>query len=352
MDLKKYTRVLVYLCLGGVLVWFGFRYLLPILLPFLIGFLLSRIAEPIIRALQKNKTLPRWVCSTASMILIYAVLGAALFFLFRALMAELRSFVTELPALLSSLAGPMQALQDRLSAAAARLPDGLGSALSQWIGNLFESGSVLAERLYLWLFHMVTGTVSSLPSILLFLVTAILSSFMLSSEWPALRKSVMKRLPPRWQKWLTAFSQRLRAAMGGWVKAQAKLIGICFVLLTAGLWFLGVSYPLLFGGIIALVDALPVLGVGTVLIPWAVISFVQGEASRGFGLLILYGAASLSRTALEPRLLGRQIGLSPVITLFAMYAGYRLMGVLGMVLFPICAILLKQFTDLWETQKN
>ena len=72
----------------------------------------------------------------------------------------------------------------------------------------------------------------------------------------------------------------------------------------------------------------------------------------GFGLLILYAVASLTRTALEPRLLGRQIGLSPLVTLFAMYAGYRLMGIAGMILFPICAILAKQFAELWEIQKN
>lgn len=352
MDLKKTTRVLLYIALGLSFAWLGLKYLLPILLPFLIGFLISRIAEPIIRALQKNKSLPRWVCSTASMILIYAVFGVGVFFLFRALISELQSFVQELPALLSSLTEPMQALQNRLSAMAEKLPDGLGDTLSQWIGNLFESGSVLAERLYLWLFELVSGTVSSLPSILLFLFTAILSSFMLSSEWPALRSALLRRLPRRWQTWLTTFSQRLKAAMGGWFKAQAKLMGISFALLTAGLWILGVPYPLLFGGIIAVVDALPVLGVGTVLIPWAILSFVQGEATMGFGLLILYGTASLSRTALEPRLLGRQIGLSPVITLFAMYAGYRLMGILGMILFPICAILVKQFTELWEAQKN
>lgn len=352
MDVRKFYRIALYVALAIGFAWVGFRYLLPILLPFFIGFLLSRVAEPIIRALQKNKTLPRWVCSAASMVLIYVVLGVGLFFLFRSLLLELQGFVAQLPELLASLAGPMQALQSWLSSLASRLPDGIGDALSQWIGNLFESGSVLLESLYGWLFRLVTNTVSSLPSMVLFLVTAILSSFMFSSQWPVLRVQLMRRLPEAWQKHINAFTQRMKSAMGGWCKAQLKLMAICFAVLTAGLWILGADFPLLFGGIIAVVDALPVLGSGTVLIPWAIVMFLQGNTPMGFGLLILYGVASLTRTALEPRLLGRQIGLSPLLTLFAMYAGFRLMGVAGMILFPICAILVKQFTELWEMQKN
>lgn len=352
MDVKKFSRIALYAAMAIGFAWVGFRYLLPILLPFFIGFLLSRAAEPIIRALQKNKTLPRWVCSAASMVLIYVVLGVGLFFLVRSLLQELQAFVAQLPQLLASLAGPMEALQNWLSSMAAKLPDGIGDALSQWISNLFESGSVLLESLYGWLFRLVTNTVSSLPSMVLFLVTAVLSSFMFSSQWPALRNQLMKRLPKTWQRHIDTFTNRLKSAMGGWCKAQLKLMGVCLAVVTVGLWILGTDFPLLFGGIIALVDALPVLGAGTVLIPWAIVSFLQGDGPLGFGLLILYGVVSLTRTALEPRLLGRQIGLSPLVTLFAMYAGYRLMGVAGMILFPICAILAKQFVELWEMQKN
>ncbi len=352
MEGKKLSRIILYGALAVALAWLGFRYLFPILLPFFIGFLMAKIAEPLIRGLQKNKTLPRWVCSAAGMALIYVALGTGLFFLARAMLLELQSFVSQLPQLLQSLAGPMGKLQNWLSSMASRLPDGLGTALSEWIGNLFASGSVLLDSISGWLFQMVTGTVSSLPSTLLFLVTAILSSFMFSSQWPSLRQQLMSRLPNTWRKRIGSFTQRLKSAMGGWCKAQFKLMTICFAVVTAGLWILRVEFPLLFGAIIAIVDALPVLGAGTVLIPWAVVCFLQGNPSMGIGLLILYVVVSLIRTALEPRMLGHQIGLSPLLTLFTMYAGFRLVGILGMILFPICAILIKQFTDLWETQKN
>ena len=145
---------------------------------------------------------------------------------------------------------------------------------------------------------------------------------------------------------------RLKNALGGWIKAQLKLMGITFLILTAGLLLLGVEFSILFAGLISLIDALPVFGVGTVLIPWAVISFLRQDTYRAVGLLILYGAAALTRTSLEPRLIGKQIGLNPLITLLAMYAGYRLCGIVGMILFPVRAILLRQFLELLDKSKK
>ena len=112
---------------------------------------------------------------------------------------------------------------------------------------------------------------------------------------------------------------------------------------------LQIDYPFLFGLVISLVDALPALGTGLVLIPWSMVMFLQGNTFLGTGLLFLYGAAALIRTALEPRLLGKQMGLNPLLTLFALYSGYRLLGIWGMILFPIGAIMIKQF---WSQPEN
>ena len=97
---------------------------------------------------------------------------------------------------------------------------------------------------------------------------------------------------------------------------------------------LGVDYPLLFGLIVALVDALPVFGTGTILIPWSLTQFLQNDLRRGIGLLVLYGVAALSRQALEPRLVGKQVGLHPLLTLLALYTGFRAAGVAGMIPLP------------------
>ena len=117
---------------------------------------------------------------------------------------------------------------------------------------------------------------------------------------------------------------------------------ITFLVLTAGFLILGLDYPLLFGSTIALIDALPVLGSGAVLIPWSLLQFLGGNTFCGVGLLCVYGAAALIRAAMEPRLLGKQMGMNPLLTLLALYAGYRFFGIGGMIFFPMGAMFLKQ----------
>ena len=205
--------------------------------------------------------------------------------------------------------------------------------------------TLLGAKVYEWLFSFASGLLGKAPGIFLFVVTSVLASFMSSSELPALRELASRKLPERWRARLSGVLGHLKTSLGGWLRAQLKLMGIVFLLVTAGLMLLGVDYPLLFGLVIAIVDALPVFGTGTVLIPWSLALFFQGELRRGVGLLILYGAAALTRQALEPRLVGRQIGLDPLLTLMALYTGFRVVGVAGMILFPVGVIFLKQLWD-------
>ena len=109
-------------------------------------------------------------------------------------------------------------------------------------------------------------------------------------------------------------------------------------LICAGLLLLKVPYAPVWAVLIALVDAFPVLGTGTVLIPWSFISFLQADRLRAFGLLGLYALCALARSALEPRLVGKQLGLDPLVTLFSLYAGFRLWGLVGMLAAPILAV--------------
>jgi sporulation integral membrane protein YtvI len=174
-------------------------------------------------------------------------------------------------------------------------------------------------------------------------VTSVIATYMTSAALPELKSWLRRRLPAPWPDRLRTLGTRIHGALGGWCKAQLKMMGIVFALLTLGFWILGVEFPILFGGLISVLDALPVLGTGTVLIPWAMTCFLQGASTRGFGLLTLYALTALGRTALEPRLVGRSLGLHPLLTLAAFYIGFRTFGVPGMILLPLLAIVVKQF---------
>lgn len=343
---KLWQKIL--LCAAGIAgAFLALRFLGPVLLPFAVGLAIALSAEPMVAQLQNRCNLPRWLCAGIGVTTIYVLVSLVFFILCRLLWKELASFVSALPELLGTLAGPAASLEQRLLYLAGRFPDGIGKALEESIAEFFRSGAGLAEKIYTWLFDFVTGLIRKLPNFSLFLLTAVLSGFMLAAKLPQLRQLYAQKLPQKWKKRAETVMGRLKGTLGGWLKAQTKLMGLSALVLTAGFLILGVDYPILFGTVIALVDALPALGTGLVLIPWGMVSFLQGNSFLGTGLLLLFGAASLLRTALEPRLLGKQIGLDPLLTLLSLYAGFRFLGLLGMILFPIAAIMVKQF---WKTE--
>ena len=341
---SKWQRIAVIAAalLGGWLFLWLFG---GVLLPFAVGFLPAKASEKAISRLQTRAKLPRWaaagLCVGVLYILVFLVLGLA----GRVLFGELQGFFRSLPTLAGSCAQPLHRLQERLLALADRFPDGIGSALRQWAEEFFRSGAGLGSKLYDWVFSFVSSLIGKAPDLALFLLTALLSGFMISAKLPSLTGLYRRKVPSLWQERISHTMEKLKGTLLCWLKAQGKLTLINFLVLTAGFLILGVEYPLLFGVGIALIDALPVFGSGVILIPWGIFQFLQHDTFLAVGLLCLYLAAMLIRTALEPRLIGKQVGLDPLLALLSLYAGFRFFGIWGMILFPMGAMFLKQIID-------
>lgn len=153
-------------------------------------------------------------------------------------------------------------------------------------------------------------------------------------------------MPAGWREKGLPMLKKLKASVLGWIKAQSKLIGVTALVLVIGFYVLQIPYAPVWAVLVALIDALPVLGTGMVLVPWSVVCFLQGDSARGIGLLGIYAVAALLRSVLEPRLVGKQLGLDPLITLLAIYVGYRLLGFGGMIIAPLLAVVLTQVITL------
>ena len=350
MEHQKIWRRLLPIAAGIAAAALALRFLGPVLLPFGVGLLFALTVDPAVTRLQRQIGLPRWAAAGISIAALYLVLILLLAILCRLLWQELSSFVRSLPTILTAFSGLLTQWKQRLLSLGARFPDDLAQIFTQIITDTEENSAGLAEKVYDWLFSFASGLLKQIPDILLFLLTAVLSSFMLAAELPKLRLLWQKKAPPLWQRRTKPVLFRLKSTLGGWLKAQLKLMSISALVLTAGFLILRIDYPLLFGLVIALIDALPALGTGLILIPWGLFMFLQGNSFLGTGLLLLYGTAALLRTALEPRLLGKQMGLDPLLTLLALYSGYRFLGILGMILFPIGTIMVKQFWNYPETR--
>ena len=219
---------------------------------------------------------------------------------------------------------PQEMFGEELHASAAA---SVVNALSDLLGGLLGALSAKVSA-------AVTGVISAFPGIFLFFAVFLIASVYMTVSHDAIRSFLHRHLPQKWRGWLG----RIRAAIGGTaasvLRAYLLLSAVTFVLLYVGLLLLGVEHG--FGAALAgmLIDILPVFGVGTLLIPWAIFSFLIGRAGRGVGLVVLYLVICFVRQALEPRLIGKTAGVHPLAVLFALYAGGMLFGIAGMIVSP------------------
>ncbi len=330
-------KIIPYLCLIGAVLLLPFG--LPLVFPFLIGLAVALLAEPAVRKLCKKTRLPRSLCCVLTVGGILLLLGTALWLLLRVLFGEITDLSRRLPELLAQLDAPLTQIRLWLERLVSRLPARTAQTLQKSIDDLFSGSSYLVQSLSGRLVGFASSLLSKMPGALIGTVTTLIASFLTSVSLPELRSFLRRKLPQKRLEHLTEFRCRMKKTLGCWLTAQLELAGINCAVLCLGFLILRVDFWLLCGILTALVDALPVLGAGAVLLPWALIAFLQENAARGIGMLILYGGISVLRAALEPKLVGQRMGLHPLISLAAFYIGWRLMGTLGMIVFPIGAIL-------------
>ena len=317
--------------------WLGIRFLLPLFMPFLLGTGLALLAEPVVRLLSRRSRLPRSAAAGIGVTMAFCFLALLLFLLAALALKELKSLAGVLPDLGEMAKTGVGSLSAFLQGMAAHAPESLRDPLSRSIGDFFSGGTALLDRIVGYVLGLAGSILTHLPEGALGTGTAIISSFMISAKLPAIRARLDLLLPKAKLAPLLAALGRIRAALGGWLKAQCKLALVTWGILSLGLLLLRIPHSLLWALLVSTLDAFPVLGTGTVLLPWSLICLLQGQAARGIGLLGVYAAATLTRSVLEPRLVGRQLGLDPLVTLFALYAGYKLAGLAGMLLAPMAA---------------
>lgn len=327
-------------------VWLCIKYLLPILLPFFMGTVLALAAEPVVAFSHKRFRMPRSLAAGLGVSLTLLLFAGVLSMLGALAVKELGQLAGAVPGVVETLQGGMGLLQDWMLGLMARMPDGVGTYMTGQVLDFFDGGRLLLDQVMQRLPGLVTSVLGWLPDGLLGLGTGIVSGFMISGRLPRIKGAISRRLPESWQEKYLPMLRRVRSAVSGWLKAQAKLAGVTWGVVTVGFLLLQIPYAPLWAVLVALVDAVPLLGTGTVLIPWAVVEALQGRYFMTAGLVGLYAAAAVTRAVLEPRLVGRQLGLDPLVTLLALYTGYQVWGIWGMIAAPMLATVAKTVAEL------
>ena len=333
-------------------IWLGVKYLLPILLPFLMGALLALAAEPVVGFASKKCRLPRALASGLGVSLTLVLFAAVLSMLGALAVKELGQLAGAVPGAIETVQGGMGLLQDWVVDLTAQMPERIGNYMSGQVLDFFDDGRLLLDQVMQRLPGLVNSVLSWLPDGLLRLGTGIVAGYMISARLPRIKNDINRRMPTSWQEKYLPMLRRVRSAVVGWLKAQGKLAGVTWALVTVGFLLLRISYGPLWAALVALVDAVPLLGTGTVLIPWALVEVLRGNYFMAAGLTGIYVATAVTRAVLEPRLVGRQLGLDPLLTLLALYAGYQIWGVLGMIAAPMLATVVKTVAELPQGEET
>ena len=322
-----------------IVVWLAGKFLLPFLFPFLLGAGIALASEPAVRLGTDRLKLSRGLAAGVGVTLTLIFLLGLVFFFGALLMRELGTMVKQLPQMARQSA---DLLEDSLVTLSAKAPEPVGPVLTDSIHRFFQSSDLLTDQMVQKAPGVLTGVLGKLPGSAMSIGTGILSGYFISARLPQLKS---RNTSSKWkEKWLPALTH-LKDTMGKWFIAQGKLMAITYCIVTAGLLLLRIPYAFAWALLVAAVDAIPLLGTGTVLLPWALTKLLQADPLSAAGLALLYLTAMMTRTVLEPRLFGRHLGLDPLVMLVFLYFGYRLWGFLGIVISPVLAAATKALTE-------
>lgn len=352
---------LVYAAVFIALFYLFVRWALPLVAPFLIAFVLAALLQKPVNALHQKAKLPRGITGTVLVLLIVGAAGTLIGLAGARAVDPVQSFISFLASKLESIPSLITSVQNELLSFAANLPDALAGAVTDAISGfsadrLLDSiGEALtADNLFNALKTPLSGawsTVRQLPSFLVAVLITIISACFLTKDYGVVRDFIMRQFSERSRQKISRAKKLVAFSIGKIVKSYLLIILITTCELSIGLFvlkllgFYNSGYIIGISVIIALIDIVPVLGTGTVLIPWAVISLITDNTGMGIGLIVVYAIISVIRQIIEPKLVAGQFDLPAIVTIASMYIGTKIFGAIGLFLLPLTVIVIKLLAD-------
>ncbi|WP_160663253.1 sporulation integral membrane protein YtvI [Colidextribacter sp. OB.20] len=340
---QLWLRLGLRLILAALAVWLLARFggwALGLMAPFLFALAAAALLNPLVKRLQRALGWNRHALSALILILLFGLAGGGLALLVYAAAGQLMSLVQNWSGVLDSLQSAMDQLETLFARLLTLVPpqvtkivEDTGDELFQWLYDAVPA--VLAD----W--GMEAGErAMGLPSFLVALVIFVMATFLMTADYPYLRSRAVQHLDEGVLHFLGQLRATALGAFGGYLKAEFLLsVGVFFILL-AGFFLTGQPYGLLLALGLAVMDFIPIIGAGTVMVPWAFVALFTGDLPAAVELMVIWGVIALFRRVMEPKFVGDQTGLSPLLSLVSIYVGMKLAGVLGMVLGPVVVLVI------------
>lgn len=335
---ERIGKKIMYGAIVVVCIYIFFKYILGLLLPFIIAWGLACLLNPFVTALKKYAKIPRGLGTLVSMLTILSGLIGGLTLLVRQLWLQAQSFAHAFPTYRSEVEAAIDNIEYQMQLIGEKIP------LPEAFNSLDDLVREVMTYIGGFLDDIVKGTynvVTQVPTGFFFVIVVLIATFFMTKDHRKIKNFVKAQIPKKAMNKMVLMQSGLKSALGGYVKTQLILMCFTFCICLVGLLVLGRPYALLIALGIAMLDALPVFGSGAVLIPWGIFYFITGEYILGIGMLAIYGIILVMRQIMEPKVLSTQIGVYALVTLMAMYIGLRTMGVIGMILGPVIVVMLK-----------
>lgn len=301
-------------------------------IPFVIGWIIAWVSNPLIAFFEKKMKIRRKAATATLIIVVIALVCLGIYGVGYYLIHELWGFLNSLPETWLLIQQTFDNIADKASVIYERLPLEVKQGGKDFFDSLSAGIGNFISRLSEPTVDAVGNFAKNLPSAIVSIIMCLLSSYFFIAERESVLEYVRKFTPAFIQnKWNVVYTS-LSDAVGGYIKAQVKIEARIYVLLFIGLLILRVRYFALIALIIAIIDIFPVFGMGAVLVPWAVIELFQGHYATAIGLMVLWCIGNLTRQIIQPKIVGDSMGLSTTPTLFLIYIGWRIGGVMGMLI--------------------
>lgn len=355
--LKIYVKVAMNLFTALVIVLLCI-FLLPrciwFFMPFILGWIISLIASPVVRFFEEKLKVKRKAMTAVVIVAVLAAVVLLVYLLIAKLVREGVNFINELPDIWNTILAELNKVGANLQGVYDRMPTDMQATIDHIILEMGDYMSNIMGEIELPSFKAVGNVAKQIPDIFLSVVMCLLSAYFFVADKGYMAAAAEKFIPTSVRYHFDLIRRSFRNAVGGYFRAQFKIECWIYILLVIGLMILGVDYAFLVAFGIAVLDFLPVFGTGTVMVPWAVIELLSENYRMMFGLIAIWLIGQLVRQVIQPKIVGDSIGMDAIPTLFLLYIGYRVAGVLGMILaVPIGIILVNLYEEgVFDTTKQ
>lgn len=332
---RPYWMVIVSLLIsvvGTVLgVWLGVK-ALGYFMPFVIGWFISFIATPLVNWLEKRLKIVKKLGSAIIIVLVLGAIALLGYLAISKIVEEVGLFVKNFPNMYEDLEAGLRQVGEHFNGIFSRLPQGVQEGLATMAADFDAQAGKIIGGLSEPTVTAAGNVAKRIPSILVATIVTLVSAYFFIAQRDEVIVWAKSISPQGVQRRMTMIIDNLKQAVGGYFKAQFKIMGVVGILLFIGFLVLRVNYAVLLAILIAFLDFLPFFGTGTALIPWAVYKIFNGDYKMAIGLLIIYGVTQLVRQVIQPKLVGDSVGMNPLATLVFLYAGYKIGSLIGMIL--------------------